>query len=191
MRNDAIIFNNVLTYIRDFSTAIDVGAHQGDWTEKMASSFNLVHCFEPNTFLYARLCARFPSPSTNVVVYNTALLDFNGCGTLYHVDGSVKLRSSYVMEDADGNVEVRTLDSYRIRGCGLLKIDVEGGELLVLRHARQILRHQKPVVVVECKTRTSARFGWSLADLLRYMKSLKYRLAFGVDPDLVFVGIDR
>src|SRR6266404_4074918 len=145
MRNDAIIFNDVLTYVKNYSTAIDIGAHQGDWTEKMAPYFNLVHCFEPNTFLYNRLRARFSSPSTNVVVHNTAILDFSGKGTLYHIDGSVKLRSSYVMEDVDGNVEVKTLDSYRIRGCGLLKIDVEGGELLVLRHARQILRHQKPV----------------------------------------------
>src|SRR6266446_9805833 len=99
MKDDAIIFNNVLTYVKDFSTAIDVGAHQGDWTEKMASCFNLVHSFEPNTFLYDRLCARLSDPSTNVIVYNTALLDFNGRGTLYHVDGSVKLRSSYVMSD--------------------------------------------------------------------------------------------
>lgn len=45
--------------------------------------------------------------------------------------------------------EVRTLDSFGFTGVTLLKIDVEGSELRVLRGARRLLRRDRPIVVLE------------------------------------------
>ena len=69
----------------------------------------------------------------------------------------------------------------------MLKIDVEGGELRVLKGARGILRHQRPVVVVEYKPKNAQRFGWDLSDLGLFMMTLKYRQVFEKKPNLVFV----
>jgi FkbM family methyltransferase len=187
VNNDAIIFDRVRKYVTNFTTAIDIGAHEGEWSERMAGCFNSVHCFEPNSFLYDRLCSRF-SGAPKLTIYNVAILDFIGRGNLLYPGKNIdKLRSHYVMKDDHGLIDIKTLDSFQIPDCGLLKIDVEGGELPVIQGARKLIRHHKPVIVVEYKDVASARFDWTRVDLFHYMRSLNYILAFKHDPNYVFV----
>ncbi len=188
MTHDADIFDRVLSYVKNRVVAIDVGAHKGVWTEKMAPVFGRVYCFEPNILLYSRLSSWSSREFNNVIVYNHAILDIDSYGSLYFLSKSTqKSRSRYVMGDETGQIIIRKLDSYDIKECNLLKIDVEGGEMAVLRGARRILRHQRPVVVVEYKSLNANRFGWSLHSLNTYMHNLGYHLAFSNKPNLVFV----
>ncbi len=189
MSVDSSIFHRVLSYVKDLTLAVDVGAHKGAWTDKMYMNFKSVYCFEPNMYLSNSLAEFYKGQS--ITVHNVALLDFVGKGKLcYDTGNEHKTRTHFVVEDDDGDVDISTLDSYKPIGCGLLKIDVEGGELPVLRGARRVLRHQKPVVIVECKS-FSIRYGWNRTDLIMHMLELGYNTLFVENPNIVFVHSQR
>ncbi len=186
MSLDSSIYSRILPYVKNFTTAIDVGAHKGVWTDRMYMHFESIICFEPNAYLFDALSTYYGN--SNIIVHNVALLDIIGKGRLCHDLGKEhKTRAHYVVKDDNGDIEISTLDSYKIDGCGLLKIDVEGGELPVLYGARRILRHQHPVVVVEYKPTISIRYGWTDIDLYRYMLELEYNPILQVKPNIVFV----
>ena len=58
----------------------------------------------------------------------------------------------------------------------LLKIDVEGGELGVLKGAERILRRYAPLLVFECENRHLAP--GTVGDVFSYLESLGYRGSF-------------
>ncbi len=64
-----------------------------------------------------------------------------------------------------------TLDSLKLKRCDLIKIDVEGMELDVIKGARKTLKAFKPVVYFEYTTRKE----WLLAGIFKIMKPLGYR----------------
>jgi FkbM family methyltransferase len=188
MTKDAAIFDRVITYVKNFTTAVDVGAYRGEWTAAMAQHFSTVYSFEPNSLLFSRLANWSMGSFCDMRLHGCAILDINGNGNLCcDPECPDKDRARFALPDKNGGVEVRTLESFRIKECGLLKVDVEGGELRALFGARRILRHQKPVIVVEYKPKNAARFGWSLANLNAYMWELGYGRAFEKKPNLVFV----
>ncbi len=189
MTHDADIFDRVMPYVDNLLLAIDVGAHKGLWAAKMASNFESVHCFEPNLFLYHRLCNWVSDLGCgNVTIHNVALLDVNGHAELCFEEGQEsKLRSHFAIRTENGPILTRTLDSYGFENCGLLKIDVEGGDLAVLWGARRFLKQSKPVVIVEYKEKNALRFGWNLPQLYSFMKQNRYHLAFDSEPNKVYI----
>ena len=68
-------------------------------------------------------------------------------------------------------VEVRTLDSYSFSDVALIKIDVEGGELDVLRGAVATVAQNSPVLIIEVEQRH--RVG-SMADVVATLSELEY-----------------
>ncbi|QFI75627.1 FkbM family methyltransferase [Bradyrhizobium betae] len=56
----------------------------------------------------------------------------------------------------------------------LIKIDVQGAELSVLRGAPDILRHARPALFVELDEDGLRKFGASVADVLCYLKDFGY-----------------
>jgi len=56
----------------------------------------------------------------------------------------------------------------------LIKVDVEGGELGVLRGARRILEGSRPLVICEVNPEFLARYGHHVGDLDRFMRERGY-----------------
>ena len=65
----------------------------------------------------------------------------------------------------------------------LIKIDVEGYELHVLRGARRVLSERRPIVVCELVESHLQRFGASRQEVVSYMESLGYRLTLLEDAN--------
>lgn len=58
----------------------------------------------------------------------------------------------------------------------LIKLDVEGAELLVLKGAQRILTEMRSIIVMEVSRRTTARFGYSVDDLLAFLEQQGYQI---------------
>ena len=75
-------------------------------------------------------------------------------------------------------VSLRTLDtvlaSEELRGNIVIKLDVEGAELAVLRGARALLRGRRPAVIVECNPDSAAAAGTSVDAVLNELVQAGY-----------------
>src|SRR5690349_13468436 len=151
---DAIVAEQAIGLVAgDFAVAIDGGAHRGGWTAILAARFARVLAFEPNRELCAGLRRRFAG--SNVDVTHAALSDYDGIGELCYPRNPPKRRGGFI--GAGGDIAIRRLDSIGLAACGLVKLDVEGAELLALRGAAQTIRRYSPVLVVEFKEKTAGR----------------------------------
>ena len=100
----------------------------------------------------------------NVVVHEAAVSDEDGTADLripYH-DAVQNARTSTIARDNTLDGATRTeivpcacvrLDSVITEPVGLIKIDVEGHEIAVLRGAETLIRRDRPVLIVESEKR--------------------------------------
>lgn len=137
---------------------IDVGAHCGSFSLRHRSSFEKVLALEPNAADYSALVTNVQlSGASEVVPVNKAASDASGPVRLYlGTPGTHSLLES--SRGAYLDVEATTLDDL-VDGYGagfseirLIKIDVEGAELNVLRGSRKILSEGAPLIVAEANT---------------------------------------
>ena len=153
--------------------AIDVGAHSGAvLSEIMRVAPRGRHiAYEPLPALAVHLRNVFP----DVEVREAALSDENGTTSFVHVEAApeysgLRERAYPGYEDSPRRtLTVRTerLDDALPDGFApsLIKIDVEGAELLVLRGAVQTLREHRPVVIFEHGIGASERYGTGPQDV--------------------------
>jgi FkbM family methyltransferase len=135
---------------------VDVGANFGLYTYFLARLGKTVEAFEPlpgcAQLLKAYGCER-------IRVHEEALSSAPGTlrlftpvvrGVPYPANSSfTPLPEPREFHD----VAVRTLDQYSFEDVALLKIDVEGHELQVLRGAEQTLKRERPLLLVEVEQR--------------------------------------
>jgi FkbM family methyltransferase len=143
-------------YLRPGMTVIDVGANIGVHTVYFANAVGPsghVIAFEPQHVLYQMLCGNVAlNGHYNVVALNAGLGAQPGTILVPRVDyarpGNFGGLSLGKWEKGD-EVPLRTLDSYGLEACHLIKIDVEGMELAVLEGASSVLDEHQPLLYVE------------------------------------------
>jgi len=138
---------------------LDVGANIGLFAIRYGKEFPAVpiYCFEPNPGVYKRLLRNLEANGlTNVVATNAAAGDSAGIRPFFvgrvTVTGSIIQNEDRATEPAF-YTEVIDLDAFckarSIASIGLLKIDVEGAEMEVLRGAQHSLQVTK-ALMIEC-----------------------------------------
>ncbi len=141
------------------SNCVDVGCHQGAILDVMLrlAPEGRHFAFEPLPHMFAALKAKYAGRG-NVELHELALSDASGETTFQHVVSnpgySGLLRRHYDRPDeqvVEIRVKLARLDDVLPRDVGirLVKVDVEGAELQVLRGAQEMLRRSRPFVVFE------------------------------------------
>ena len=182
----------------------DVGANCGWFAVRAARAGRPVRAFEPvpATAEYAeRNLGRIAGADARVV--RAAVADAPGSATihLYSSSGNNSLHERTLPAGhplrRTGDIEVSVVRLDDLVGSegfpppALIKIDVEGAELAVLRGARQTLAHHRPLVVMEWAESTSRDAGHARAAIVAELRGVGYTaLAITpegehVDPDLV------
>lgn len=133
-------------HCRSHKVAYDIGAHVGTYAGEISKFFDLVLAFEPVSKNYRNLTDNL-SESSNIVPYNCGVS--NRCGDVFF-DISGKSISCHIAE-AGEICKVIALDVGTWPAPCFMKIDVEGHELEVLRGAENLIRKNRPVMMIEEK----------------------------------------
>jgi FkbM family methyltransferase len=138
--------------------AIDVGANYGLYSYALSKLYRKVVAFEPNRDAVAPLAA-WKSPRitleycalssaaghSNLHIPFSRGVELTGWASL-HPDNCPDVESMRSVE-----VELRTLDSFRFKEVGFIKIDAEGHELDVLQGAKETVMASMPHLLVEIR----------------------------------------
>lgn len=146
--------------------ALDVGGHVGLWAKHLCRCFDQVTSFEPNS----KLIPYYEENMIEELRAEKAVLRRLGLGDKQEV-----LEFVYV-PDCTGNSHVREpgekvepenlqrmtverLDNLELENVDFIKIDCEGYEEFVVRGAEQLIKRDKPVIVVEQKAKYDGNYG--------------------------------
>jgi FkbM family methyltransferase len=167
---------------------VDVGAHTGTFIEQALRIAPESHhiAVEPIPEMASALRERFPA----VEVHEVALADAPGEATFNYIPtrpavSGLELRPDLELDaPTELTVDVRTLDELVPAGASpaVLKIDVEGGELNVLKGAERLLSEAHPTIVFEWGAAAAGAYSATNEDMWDLLTAHDYRL-FNMDGD--------
>lgn len=188
------ILNAFRHFLRPGDTVIDVGAHVGYFTlfvGALVTSIGHVYAFEPD-----HRAMKFLSKSVSasgmdwIDVSPLALASGRGSIGFFLAKG---LGSSSAVKSVQQSGATRTMistvgldelvDEERVLGTiRLVKIDVEGLELEVVRGMLRVLKRDRPVLLVEVNKEMLNAQGESPERLFELMTSLEYKIEALIKP---------
>ena len=130
-----------LEYVNQWRVCLDIGSNIGQWTRPLAKRFHSVICFEPNPNF--RECFKRNITETNVILWPYGLSD--------REHRAQQDFNSTILNEAEGDIQCRTLDSFGLTNVDFVKIDVDGFEVPLLEGARETLTANTPVINIEMK----------------------------------------
>lgn len=155
------VLDHMAAWARPGTIVIDVGANVGAYAVPLAAAYPdvVVHAFEANPVVAARMTENAALNSlANLTVRASALADAKGVMEFYQFDDDISL-SSLSRHAAEihgtptlGQVQVEMMDDlFAVDGrrISVIKIDVQGVELRVLRGAKNLIAAYKPVILFE------------------------------------------
>jgi FkbM family methyltransferase len=145
----------------DFKSIVDVGSNEGQFAQKILTLFPAanLHCFEPIESVFAKLKENLTSQE-NVFFYNFGLgekeeemlifkNEYTPSSSMLTMLDVHKRNFDFAIEVKPEKIKIRTLDSFFdsvVNDPLLIKIDVQGYELFVLRGGIRVL--EKAAVVI-------------------------------------------
>jgi FkbM family methyltransferase len=187
------LFDDWVSRLGHGDIAIDLGAHVGVVTERLARTGATVHAFEPDPDAFAILSSRMQG-QPNVVLHRQAASDRNGAvilrRTLSHrPHGDRPSKASSIVRcdrkmNLAGGVDVEAVDFAAFlrslpRPARLVKVDIEGAEWAVLRSVIERALDRFEAMFVE----THERFDWSvLPEAMRLQR-------FAASPRVPYINL--
>ncbi|HEX2112340.1 MAG TPA: FkbM family methyltransferase [Gaiellaceae bacterium] len=165
------------------ASVLDVGASVGLFTVPLARGLRerggCVYAFEPFPSNYARLVEAISLNGLDetVTAVQLALGERSGTirlGIVEALEGATTGNAAAIRDDVEGVrtavVRCEPLDAIAgqlgVGACGLIKVDIEGGELAFFRGARDFVHEHRPLVYCELNYAWMSVFGWRFRDLL-------------------------
>jgi FkbM family methyltransferase len=191
-------FRFVQRYLEAGMTVLDIGAHHGFYTLLSATRIGRkgrIYAFEPSPRERAALLRHVKwNRLRNVSVYAVALGMEAKTGHLFVVDqhqtgcNSLRPPASDVLENSTPTpVDIIRLDDWaseqHLASADFIKLDVEGGELDVLKGANMFLeRRPRPVFLIEVQEIRTENWGYRAREIIRLLADRGFRW-FSMGPD--------
>lgn len=147
-------FKKAMAHVTGRKVALDVGAHVGIWSLRLAEAFDEVICFEPMPRHYQ--CHAKNVRLDNSTLHKVGLSSAAGTKTMRGYIGDNSGRSKI---DGGGKInpklhklfkiEVKTLDEFKIPKIDFMKVDVEEHESEMLDGAAKTIKRCKPLIFIE------------------------------------------
>ncbi|OGQ61256.1 MAG: hypothetical protein A3G92_07525 [Deltaproteobacteria bacterium RIFCSPLOWO2_12_FULL_38_8] len=178
------------TFIKKFlkpgMVFMDCGANMGFYSLVAASSVTSsghVYSFEPTPSTFARLQKNLnESKFKNIQAFACALGETKGEAHIFQLDsfnhGMNTLAPMHKEAIDTATCHVFSLDGMlseqKIQKPNLIKLDVEGSELAVLRGATKLLKDPSaPTMIIELSPITTSRFGYKPEDIIDFILSVR------------------
>jgi len=169
---------------------LDIGANVGIYSLPWAAVNPgvTVHCFEPNPAVRARLARNVALNrlGSRVRLHSEALSDRTGSATLYGSDDMSSLNQGVYSGRQAAPVEVPLARLDDVLGgegppVSLIKIDVQGHELEVLRGAETLVSRHRPALILEHEDdlyRSGAEAEQRKSELAKLLSRLRYETLY-------------
>lgn len=188
-------YREAVKYCRHFGAAVDVGAHVGLWSWRMAHDFEVVHSFEPvpeHIQCLKENCSEYvlqhneyrENQESVIILWPTALGNkVKTVGIENRTTGSSG--DSNIIDGFDYNM--KPLDDLGLYMCDFMKIDCEGYELFVIQGAVETLKRCKPVLIVEQKPETGMeeRYGIGTTEAISLLEKIGYKVREVIQGDYI------
>ena len=165
---------------RKLHTIIDIGAWWGPWSLWWHDKVQSVEIFEPNKDILPKLVNNV-GKFQNCEIHHTALGDRHGSVSMQCADHS----GTYHVTGQDGDIEMKTLDSFAFDSVDIIKIDAEGYELPVLQGAKETISRNRPWIQVE-GNKSGERYGRTKVDIKNFLSDLGMTRVIKKWPDQVW-----
>jgi FkbM family methyltransferase len=162
---------------------LDIGANIGYFSLLAAKNGANVFAFEPAKQLFEKLEKNISiNGNVNAAPFNVAVGELSEEKDLF-LSGPDNLGMSSLQkpENYSGNsqrVKVVSIDEWfensGLPGIQVIKIDVEGSELAVLKGMKKVLEIHKPVLLIEVNHETLSLFGLSPHDIYSYLNQFNF-----------------
>lgn len=185
LRHERAQVQVLLEHLRPGDTAVDIGAHKGAytyWMRRAVSPVGRVFAFEPQPELASYLRSRNAKrPGRADVIVESVALSSRSETARLNIPSSgpspgASLGSTGQVAVRSVSVRCDTLDSYlasaQAEAVRLIKCDVEGHELEVLRGAERTLQTDRPLLLMECEARH--RQDGCVETVFHYLRDLAY-----------------
>ena len=174
---------------------IDIGANNGVHTLQFANELNFSHVYaiEPTNYSYdkLKLNIKLNKNLSNRIKIFKYFIKNKSIKLPKFVYSSWKLNNSKFHHPEHFGVKMSTkgtktysLDRFiiskNIKNIGLIKIDVDGHELFVLKSGKYILKKKIPILM-ELAPYLYSDFGYNYVDLIKYIKKFNYNF-FSLNP---------
>jgi FkbM family methyltransferase len=187
----------IASVLRENDTFIDIGANVGYYT-LLASKIitkGEIYSFEPELENYQRLNKNIELNNLkNVTAVRKACTDKNGMISFSVAGDDNKGMSSIFMLEGflshTQEAETVTLDQFvidnSITKIDLIKMDIEGAELIALKGMANVLQKLKPAMLIEILKENLIGAGSTVDDFCMYLKNINYKsYRIGADKQLI------
>lgn len=179
--------------VRPGDVAVDVGANHGMWMlalSRAAGAEGRVYSFEPVPFTFGVLSA----VARRNRLGNVSLVNKGCSDQAAAMEMTVPLQRSGSSDDLQAHLsqrrsageaeksvtvscEITTLDTALagVEGVTLLKLDIEGAELLALRGAAELIARERPAIVCEVDAEFLQGFGQEPGDVIDFLDQRDYK----------------
>jgi len=172
-------FQAAMLHVKQFRTAVDVGAHCGLWSMHLAKRFETVHAFEP--VADHRECFLANVTGVNAVLHAAALGEREG---MVSMNSAATSSGDTTVSEGD-DVPLKMLDSYNLRDVDFIKLDCEGYELFALKGGTETIKRCKPCVIVEQKPGKAQQFGLPETGAVDWLRAMGAVLRKEISGDYI------